>query len=230
MQLDARDQPRFHFRARGEDLYPRQMLYMNQFAKDTVPDLDIDIDLSLSGNSPHELAASAQGKIFLELKDGFMRRDLIDLVFLDIIGWAWTRTSGDDYYRFDCAILDYSLDQGLLSTQGFLLDAENVAITGEGTIDLGKEQVNYVFLPKKKSRAMRKADPVKITGALNNPSVKVLPWKSATTTYGTLLFGPFIFAGVTAADYLGSKILRQAKESPCLKYEKVRAENRAHSE
>ena len=230
MQLDARDQPRFSIRARGEDLYPQQMLYMNQLAKDTFPDLDIDIDLSLSGNSPHELAASAQGNIFLELKDGFMRRDLIDLVFLDIIGWAWTKTSGDDYYRFDCAILDYSLDQGVVSTQGFLLDADNIAITGEGTIDLGKEQVNYVFLPKKKSRAMRKADPVKITGALNDPSVKALPWKSATTTYGSLLFGPFIFAGVTAADYLGSKILRKAKEAPCLQYENVRGENRVHSE
>ncbi len=225
MQLDAREQPKFSFKAYGEDLYPQQMLYMKQLAKDTVPDLDIDIDLSLSGNSPHELAASAQGTVFLELKHGFMRRDLVDLVFADIIGWAWTKTRRDNYYQFNCAIADYSIDQGVVTTSGFLLDAAHIAIAGEGTLDLGEEQIDYVFLPKKKSRFINKADPVKVTGALNDPSVKVIPWKSAATTYGPLLFGPFIFAGVTAVDYLGSKIKGKGKESPCLEYERKRAES-----
>ena len=104
------------------------------------------------------------------------------------------------------------------------LDAADLGVSGEGTIDLGKEQVDYVFLPKKKSRMISKADPVKVTGALNDPSVKVIPWKSAAATYGPLLFGPFIFAGVRAADYLGSKLRGDAKESPCLAYERQRAE------
>jgi len=229
LELDARERPRFSFKAHGENLYPQQMLYMKQLAKDKVPDLDIDIDLRLSGDSPHELAATARGNVFFELKDGFMRRDLIDLVFADIIGWAWTKTTRDKYYQFDCAIADYSFDQGVVSTNAFLLDADHIAISGEGTVDLGKEQVDYVFLPKKKSRIIRRADPVKVTGALNDPSVKVIPWKSAATTYGPLLFGPFIFAGVTAADYLGSKIKGKEKESPCLEYEKERAERRRES-
>lgn len=225
LQIDARQQPRISFKAHGQDLYPQQMLYMKQLAKDTVPDLDIDVDLSLAGRNPHDLAASAQGTVFLELKHGFMRRDLVDLVFADIIGWAWTKTRRDDYYQFNCAIADYDITQGLVTTRGFLLDAQNIAISGDGTIDLGQETIDYVFLPKKKTRAIGKADPVKVTGALNDPSVKVIPWKSAATTYGPLLFGPFIFAGVTVADYLGGKIRGEAKESPCLEYERKRAES-----
>jgi uncharacterized protein involved in outer membrane biogenesis len=225
LELDAREQPRVSVKAHGADLRLRQMVYMKQVEKDAIPDLDIDIDVRLSGNSPHQLAASAQGDIFLELKNGYMRRDLIDLVFADIIGWAWTKTKGENYYQLNCTIADYSIDQGVLTTRGFLLDADNIAISGEGTIDLGQEQVDYVFLPKKKSRTIRRADPVKVTGALNDPSVKVIPWKSAATTYGPLLFGPFIFAGVTAVDYLGSKIKDKEKESPCLEYERKRAES-----
>ena len=149
----------------------------------------------------------------------------VDLVFADIIGWAWTKTRRDDYYQFNCAIADYDITQGLVTTRGFLLDGQNIAISGDGTIDLGQETIDYVFLPKKKTRAIGKADPVKVTGALNDPSVKVIPWKSAATTYGPLLFGPFIFAGVTVADYLGGKIRGEAKESPCLEYERKRAES-----
>jgi len=112
-----------------------------------------------------------------------------------------------------------------VTTRGFLLDARDIAISGDGTVNLGQEQIDYVFLPKKKTRAISKADPVKVTGALNDPTVKVIPWKSAATTYAPLLFGPFIFAGVTAVDYLGSKIVDREKESPCLEYERKRAES-----
>ena len=202
---------------------------MTQRATGADTDLDVDIDLSLAGDSPHELAASAQGDIFMELKNGFFRRDLIDLVFADIIGWAWTKTTRDNYYQLGCTIADFSVEQGVMTTRAFLLDGNSLAVTGDGTIDLGEEQLDYVFVPKKKSR-IAKADPVKVTGALNDPSVKVIPWKSATTTYGPLLlFGPFIFAGVTAVDYLGGKILDKEKESPCLVYERKLAERSGES-
>jgi hypothetical protein len=229
LHLDARQQPKISFEAHGQDLYPAQMLYMEQRAKDTVPDLDIDIDLHLAGNSPHELAASAQGDIFLELKHAFFRRDLIDLVFADIIGWAWTKTTRDNYYQLECSIADFGVEQGVLTTRAFVLDGSQLAVTGDGTIDLGKEQLDYVFVPKKKMSII-KADPVKVTGALNDPSVKVIPWKSAATTYGPLLlFGPFIFAGVTAVDYLGGQIAGKEKESPCLEYDRKRAESNRES-
>jgi hypothetical protein len=229
LQVDAREKPTVSVQAHGANLRPERALYMTQRAEGADPDLDIDIDLHLAGNSPHELAASARGDIFLELKHAFFRRDLIDLVFADIIGWAWTKTTRDDYYQLDCSIADLGIEQGVLTTKAFVLDGSQLAVTGDGTIDLGKEQLDYVFVPKKKMRII-KADPVKVTGALNDPSVKVIPWKSAATTYGPLLlFGPFIFAGVTAVDYLGGKIAGREKESPCLEYERERAESSRES-
>jgi uncharacterized protein involved in outer membrane biogenesis len=224
LQVDARRTPKVSFTAHGRDLYPAQLLDMEQVAKDKFPDLDVDIDLGLTGHSPHQMASSAQGSIAMELKDGFLRRDLFDLVFGDIIGWAWTRTAQEKYYQFECAVADFSINHGLITTNAFLLDADHIAITGDGSIDLGRETIDYAFLPKKKSRFIGKADPVRVTGSLADPSVKVLPWKSAATTYAPLLFGPFIFAGVTAAEYLGSKFFENDQQPPCVEYERERAE------
>ncbi|MCP4996317.1 MAG: hypothetical protein GY934_21470, partial [Gammaproteobacteria bacterium] len=160
---------------------------------------------------------------FLELKDGTIRRDLIDLVFVDIVGWIWGKTRQEEFYDIACGVADYHIDHAVVTTEAFLLDASHLAVSGKGTIDLGQEQVDYVFLPKKKSRIISRADPVKITGALNDPAVKVIPWRSAASTYGTLLFAPYIFVGVTTVDFLAGVFNEGSKVSPCLEYEKRRA-------
>jgi hypothetical protein len=80
-------------------------------------------------------------------------------------------------------------------------------------------------LPKKKSRLVHTADPVHIEGPINNPSIKVLPWRSAMRTYGTLLFAPYIFAGMAGADYVSSFFKIGNKESPCVVYEKKHKED-----
>jgi hypothetical protein len=224
IQVDARERPSITFKAFGESLDPWRSLYIEKQEKEVDADLDIDVDLNLSGESPHELAASARGSFFFELKNGLLERKLVDLVFVDIIGWAWGKTKHQKYYEFSCGVADYGIDQGVITTRAFLLDAREIAISGEGSVDLGKEEIDYVFLPKKKSRLISRADPVKVTGALNDPKVKVIPWKAATSTYGTLLFAPYIFVGATAVDMIGGVFKKGIQKSPCEEYEKKRAE------
>jgi len=59
-----------------------------------------------------------------------------------------------------------------------------------------------------------------VKGTLSDPSVSVIPVKSAAATYGTLLFAPYVFVGLKAADYLSGKV--KSQESPCLAYERTR--------
>jgi hypothetical protein len=61
-----------------------------------------------------------------------------------------------------------------------------------------------MFIPKKKSRLIAKAEPVKITGPLNDPTVRAIPAKSlavAAGKAGTLLFAPYVLAGIVAGEY-----------------------------
>ncbi len=229
LRVEAQRRPRISIKAYGKNLDALQSLYMEEAKTHMDAVLDVDIELEFSGDSAHRLAASAQGDVFVVFKNGFLRRDLIELVFADIIGWVWQKTRRNTHYPFSCGVADYHIDQGVVTTEAFLLDSEDIAISGDGTIDLGKEQVDYVVLPRKKSRIISRADPVKITGALNDPSVKVIPWKSAVSTYGTygtLLFAPYIFAGVTALGFLRGIFDKHTQESPCLVYKQQRTAER----
>ncbi len=85
--------------------------------------------------------------------------------------------------------------------------------------------MEYFFLPKKKSlKIIQKADPVNIEGPLNNPKVKTIPWKSAAITAGKvggIIFAPFIFIPLTAADYLAGQVTIKDGKSACLEYQKA---------
>jgi uncharacterized protein involved in outer membrane biogenesis len=230
LQLDAREHPRLIFKAFGENLDPWRTLNIQQDKERFAARLDIDMSLSTSGLSPHELAANSEGRIYVTMQNGKISSALIDLVFADIAGWAWQKTKGQKYDDIDCGVADYSIEEGVISTKAFILDAKSVTITGGGTIDLGREKVEYVLLPKKKSLRIYKADPVKIKGSLNDPKVKGVPWKSAGKTVaqiGGIIFAPYIFIPLTAADYAAGRVKSSDEESPCLEYqEKHKMEKR----
>jgi len=224
LQVDARDHPRLTFKALGENLDPWRTLNIQQEKKQFEARADIDVSLSTSGLSPHELAANSEGKIYITMQNGKLPAPLVDLVFWDVAGWAWKKATNVRYYDFSCGVADYSIEEGVISTEAFILDAEHITVTGVGTIDLGSEKVEYVLLPKKKTLFIKKASPVKIKGPLNDPKVKTFSWRSAGTTAGKIggiLIAPFIFIPLTAADYMAGKVKIEDGESACLEYQKT---------
>lgn len=217
LHIDGRDAFQIKFRALGSDLDPWQPLQIEQTNEDFQTNLDVDILIDSAGKSPHELAANANGNVTLKILDGKIRRSLIDLLLVDVVGWTFNQTTRKKYLDVDCGLADYSIDQGVISTKALFLEAKNIAITGTGTIDLGQEQIDYAILPKKKSRFVGKADPVTIKGPLNNPNVSALPWKLAAKTYGGLVFAPQFFLPLRLVEGLFGKV-RKDKKSPCLQY------------
>lgn len=223
-ELATGDKPRFHFKAYGENLNPWLTLDMDESDSRAKfdADADVDLELSASGASEHELASSLEGNIYITIKNGRMRRSLLELVFVDLIGWTASKATGEKYEPVNCGVVDYSVRQGVVSTNAFFIDTDRIMITGDGRIDLGREQVDYVFLPRKKSRLTLKAEPVNVNGPLRAPAIRVIPWKSAAVTYGSLFFAPYVFVGVRAGEFLFGKSKANTEESPCLKYEKKR--------
>ncbi len=221
-QIDARAEPRVSLKAFGKDINPRLALDMEQeaTASDFQTDLDMDINLTSSGNSQHELASNMEGEIYMTLRNGQIRKALIDKVFIDVVGWSTSQALGTRYAAVECGVAHYDVSQGVLSTKGFFLETRSIAIAGTGTIDLGKEQIDYVFLPRKKSRLIRTADPVKLKGPLSSPTVEAVPWKSAVTTYGSLFFAPYLFVGMQGLELAADALNIRATKSPCAEYEK----------
>ena len=169
------------------------------------------------------LASSLDGDLFVTSRHGKLSRSVVDLLFIDIAGWAASKISDSKYMDITCGVFDFAVKNGVATTRAFFLDTKNITITGDGEIDLGKEKVNYVFIPKKKSRVILKAEPVKVKGSLMDPSVSAIPVRSAALTFGTLFFAPYVFVGLTASDYLREKFGAESDDTPCLNYERTRS-------
>lgn len=219
-ELDAQAHPQVNFKAFGQEINPWLALDMLESKTTFDPELDVDIEVMSSGVSLHELAANLQGSVYLTIKDGKVRKELLDLIFVDLVGWTISKTLHEKYVQVDCGVADYHIDKGVISTTAFFIDTKGIAIAGDGTIDLGQELVDYVFLPKKKSMLVLSADPVKVKGPLKNPAVKMIPWKSAVSTYGSLFFAPYIFVGISTLDFLSNKMNVGITKSPCAEYRK----------
>lgn len=225
LHLELEKDLKIRLKASGESINPWMALSMEQTKHKNTFDteLDIDVDITSFGTSEYELLANMDGGVYIILKNGKMRKELLDMLFIDLVGWTLSKTIGNKYVDINCGVGDYRISKGVINTNAFFIDTNNITVAGKGTIDLAQEKIDCVFLPKKKSRLIGSAEPVKVTGPLNNPSVKVLPWKSAASTYGSLFFGPYVFAGVTAFNFLTGLFEKGGDTSPCLEYEKKHA-------
>ncbi len=221
VKLDVQDQPQVSLKVFGKDINPWLAMDMQQAkTKDEFDaELDIDMELMSSGASAHELASNLTGAVYVIINNGRIQKKLLNLLFVDIVGWTLDKATGAKYTEVKCGVADYSIKEGLISTNGLFLDTTGIVIAGEGSIDLGKEQIDYVLLPRKKSKLIFKADPVNVTGPLNNPSVKTIPLKTAVKNYGTLFFSPYLFAGIAAADFLSDTLKLKGSKSACTEYE-----------
>ena len=230
LQLDARDELSMRFTFDGENLNPWRGL--NLFDPDSAgvykaedAELDVKIALSSSGNSRHQLAGNLQGNLFAAVRNGKISQSKMRLLFVDIVGWV-ADLKEKRYDQVNCGVADFGVQQGVVTTNAFFMDLPDITIAGQGTIDLGQERIDYVFLPKKKSRLIVKAEPVDVKGPLNNPRVTAIPVKSLAVQagkLGTLLFAPYVFAGIVAGEYASGELKRGGDDSSvCLKYLETR--------
>ena len=222
MKLDVQEKPLFYLKAFGEDISPQLVFEMDQAKKNSHFDAELDIDMELmsSGTSAHELAANLEGDIYVLLKNGRIRKNLLNLIFVDIIGWTFNKTIGAEYAEVECGVAEYTVKQGIIDTTAFYLDTPNIAVAGEGSINLANETIDYTFLPRKKTKLIHSADPVNVKGPLSDPSVSVIPLKSAVTKYGSLFFAPYLFVGITAAELVTDTLNVKTSKSPCMEYDK----------
>jgi uncharacterized protein involved in outer membrane biogenesis len=232
LQFDGREaRPHFSFKMSGENLDPWRGLNVAGSAAGSELDtkgaeLDLDIWLAASGKSRHELAANMAGDIYITMKHGKISQSKLNLLFVDLVGWV-ADYAKQRFVDVNCAIADYKIRRGVVDTNAFFIDTKNITIAGEGTIDLGNEQIDYAFIPKKKSRIIARAEPVTLKGPLNDPAVKAIPVKSAALTFGTLIFAPYVFAGMVATEYATDKLRGGDPDTlVCVQYEESQKEKR----
>jgi AsmA family protein len=132
-----------------------------------------------SGSSVHQVAASANGTVKLQVLNGAIRESVAELTGIDLRGLGLWASKNKQDVPLRCAFADFKAQNGTLIAQTLVLDTAPVLITGDGQIHLESEALDLVVRGHPKSvRLLRLRAPVMLRGTLGHPSVDIRGSKS----------------------------------------------------
>jgi uncharacterized protein involved in outer membrane biogenesis len=132
-----------------------------------------------SGRSIHQVAASANGTVKLQVFQGAIRESVAELTGVDLRGLGLWASKNKQDVPLRCAFADFKAQDGTLTAQTLVLDTAPVLITGDGQIHLDSEALDLVVRGHPKSvRLLRLRAPVMLRGTLAHPSVDIKGSKS----------------------------------------------------
>src|SRR5207237_5323251 len=159
--------------------------------QDSIGDINGLIEITGRGDSVAELLGTADGKIGVYLDGGKISRFMMELVAMDVWGVARVKLGGDkSAVDIRCAIGDFGVKNGMMTTNAFVFDTQVVNVEGTGTINLKTEQMDVKLNPHPKDRSVASLNsPLYIKGTFGEP--KFAPdWKRlGTKGAGALVMG-----------------------------------------
>ena len=150
--------------------------------QDSIGDINGLIELTGRGDSVGQLLGSANGKIGVYLDGGKISKFMMELVAMDLWGAARVKLAKDNSaVDIRCAIGDFAVKDGLMTTNAFVFDTQVVNVEGTGSVNLKSEQMDLTLNPHPKDRSVASLNsPLYIRGTFGEP--KVAPdWKRIGT-------------------------------------------------
>jgi AsmA family protein len=135
--------------------------------------LDIAADVSSRGNSVKTLLGKLSGTAVVVMGKGYLSKYLDwlaqDLTRKVIPFWGDQEKAG----VIDCAVIQFDIKNGLATSQAFVLNSPVSVLTGEGTVNLETEKVNFLLSPSPKQPSLFSlATNLQVTGTIQNPEVR----------------------------------------------------------
>jgi len=112
------------------------------------------------------------------LDGGKISKFMMELVAMDVWGAARVKLAHDtNPVDIRCAIGDFAVKDGLMTTNAFVFDTQVVNVEGTGSVNLKSEQMDLTLNPHPKDRSVASLNsPLYIKGTFGEP--KVAPdWK-----------------------------------------------------
>lgn len=192
--LQAHTPPSFRLQVIADDVKLGPMMAQVQ---DDVPISgysNIQVDVTASGQSPHEMAASFGGKIDLGFENARVPKKYIQFLSVDVLGWALSKTfSRDNYTDLNCVVATFEASDGRVNSTVLIADGPNVSLGGSIKLNLRNETMKIVLLPKQKRKLFSSISPVKITGPMRDPRVEAVPAKAAIQDIGAMALVPYVY-------------------------------------
>jgi uncharacterized protein involved in outer membrane biogenesis len=151
------------------------------------------ISLNGTGASLANVLSSSDGQLTLVMADGKISLLLIEAMDLDI-GEALPIFLGNDKStEIRCAVVDFSIAQGLLTSDVLVLDTDDSRIVGNMKINMKDEAINAELNAHPKDNSVFSIQtPILINGSLKNPSIGIDAKKAGTRTLGAVALGALL--------------------------------------
>jgi len=166
----------------------------------------MDIKLALDGVGPslRTLAASLDGRMDFNARDGEIDREMLGLLAFGTGSILGPLLGEDDRGKLDCIVTTFIFEDGIGDTLVQYYETSIFAMSGKGQIDLKTETLDILYDPvARETSLMKLAVPFRVTGALQSPDVKVDTGGTivaAAKTAGTIasFINPLVGLGVLA--------------------------------
>ena len=130
-------------------------------------------DVKGRGDSWHSIFAGLEGAIDFAVKDGAVRKDVVDRVNPRLLPDAFPWIAEKDDTKLHCVIGGLDVHGGLAETRVLLLESSGMTVIGKGAIDFGNERIDVDLDPYPKDpELLQFAFPIKIDGSLAKPELK----------------------------------------------------------
>jgi uncharacterized protein involved in outer membrane biogenesis len=164
------------------------------------------------GNSLNGLVAHLNGSIGAVMGKGYLSRYL-DMLSVNLSQkvlslWDWVRRHREKADQINCAVVQFDIQEGVATSQAFVFDSQLAVLTGEGVINLGTEQIDFLLVQNTQDPSFGLSPNLRVRGALSDPVVRpdklsLLTqgsWALSSLAIGPLgLLAPFVHLGAHKA-------------------------------
>ena len=132
-----------------------------------------EFNLTGTGNSVAAMLGSANGDVAVGMGAGRVSNLLVELAGIDIYEALKYLIGQDKQIPVRCAFADFGVQDGVMESRAFAFDTTDTLIVGEGSIDLGAEQLDLRLRPRPKDRSfLVLRTPLTISGSFAQPSFR----------------------------------------------------------
>lgn len=125
------------------------------------------------GNSFADLLASSDGTLGLAMGGGRVSNMLLEVVGLDAAEVVRFLFAGDKTVQLNCAVADFSVQDGIMQTRSVVVDTSDTNINVEGTINLRNETLDLTLYPLPKDYSpISLRSPLHVKGSFKKTTVR----------------------------------------------------------
>jgi len=151
--------------------------------------LDLSVHLETAGGTAPEIRSNMQGFFGAMLRDGtlvnrYSRALSFEVLRVSIPSFS---SSSDSAPPVHCLLALVPIEDGVAEMETLYLEGEKITITGEGRVDLARDQLDLMLTPRVHDPGLLSmAATVEVSGAIGSPVIRPIRRSMLTTALGAL--------------------------------------------